>query len=90
MRYLQVPIVPFTDATGKQYSIHDFREIPSYSIARTMNRSAEEAFDEIASRQYVYGDGGERNANQLYEANIVAIVEAGWDLSKISSIKVPS
>ena len=89
MRYLQIPIIAFTDVNGVQRSVRDIRPLPSYTIARTMNKNGEDDFDEIASRQYVYGDDGERNAYKIHEANIVAILDARFDYSLLKTIVVP-
>ena len=90
MRYLSVPTYQFTDTTGRTVQVKEMRELEDLSIMLTMNRSAEEDFDEIASRSYVYGEGGERDSWKLHEANIVAILDARFDYSRIPSIKVPS
>jgi hypothetical protein len=89
MRYLQVPIVSFTDALGVQRQVRELRPLPAFTTSRVINRSADEDFDEIASRRYVYGDGGERDASKLHEANITAIMDAKFDYSLIKSMVIP-
>jgi hypothetical protein len=90
MRYLSVPTYQFTDTTGRTLTVREMREYPPLPIAFTMNHSSDEDFDEIASRPFVYGDGGEREAYKLHEANMVPIMDAGFDYSKLPIIKVPS
>jgi hypothetical protein len=90
MRYVAVPTYNFTDTTGKTVVMKEMREIENLSIGMTLNHAADEDFDEIASRNSVYGEGGERDSYKLHEANIVAILDAAMDYSKLSSIKVPT
>lgn len=89
MRYLSVGTYNFTDTHGKTVVMREMREIENLSIGMTLNHAADEDFDEIASRSLVYGEGGERDAYKLHEANLVAILDAGFDYSKLPSIKVP-
>jgi len=90
MRYIGITTYQFIDTNARTVTVKEMRELAPMSIAFTMNHSADEDFDEIASRNYLYGDGGERDVYKLHEANIVAILEANLDYSKLPKIQVPS
>ena len=90
MRYLQVATVSFTDANGNTRPIKDMREIPRYTSGQILTRRSDEAFDEVASRPDAYGAGGEAQAYLLWEANAVAVVDAGFDLGSLRKVFVPT
>ena len=79
----------FTDTTGKTVMVKEMREIPAYQVGFTMNKAADDDLDELASRTYIYGTGGERDSYKLHEANIVAILEARFDLTRLKTVVVP-
>jgi hypothetical protein len=90
LRYLQVPTYSFTDTYGRVLSVKEMREIPEYSVAFTMNKAADEDLDEIASRPYVYGSGGERDTYKLYEVSLAKLLDARFDMSRLSKVAVPT
>lgn len=89
MRFIGTPTVTFTDDRGNSYNIYDFRKIPKYETARTLNRFSGEDFDEIFSRRDIAGEGMEAQSFQLHEANIQEILDANFNYDKIRSVKIP-
>ncbi len=89
MRYINVPTVSFTDSDGNQRAVKDMREIPAYVDGRTLTRLQDEAFDAIAARPDVYGDGGEMQAYKIWEANMASCVDAVWNLATVRKVFVP-
>lgn len=91
MRYLNVATYSFVDSYGKSVLVHEMREIPKYPVKMTINVGSNDDLDEVASRGYVYGDGGERDSYKLYEANLTALLDANFDVSAIGGkLVVPS
>jgi hypothetical protein len=80
----------FADTDGRAVEVMEMREIPVQRVGITLNRSSDDDIDEIASRQYVYGDGGEQDSYKIHEANIVAIIDSRFDYSRIRSVGIPS
>lgn len=89
MYYFAIPTISFTDVNNKQYLIKDMREYPAYTSNATLQLNAKDMLDEIASRPEVYGDGGEVLSYKLAEANIVALMDNNFDLSKLKRIVIP-
>ena len=90
MRYVTVPTISFTGANGVTLPVKDLREIPAYDTSRTINVTSEVSYDELASRRSVYGDGGEGLSYRLWEANIVALVDLGFDVAALPRVGIPS
>lgn len=89
MRFQNTETFTFVDSDGTQKLVYDLREIPSFQIARTMTRNTEEDFDEIWSRSDVAGVDMEPQSYALHEANIVQILDAGFDYDRVRRIKIP-
>ena len=89
MRYIGIDTISFTDVNGIQYPIKDIRPIPIYKTLLTVDVKESDKIDEIASRDVVYGAGGEDQSYKIYDHNIVFLVEAGFDMSKIKTLKIP-
>lgn len=89
MRYLDVDTYQYTDTHGRVLTVKEMREIPAYSVSLTINRAADDDLDEIASRSYVFGEGGERDSYKLYEANLAALLDANFDLSLFPRMVIP-
>lgn len=89
MRYLDVEIVSFPVSAQASVGVREMREIPSFEAAFVYKRFSQEDFDAIAARNDVYGEGAEADSYKLHEANAVAIIEAGFDYSKIRKVTVP-
>jgi len=94
MRYLSVPTYTCPLADGRVVTVHDMRDLtlPQNQLTPqfSMQMQADDDLDEIASRQYVYGDGGERESYKLHEMNAAALLDANYDLSKVNPLVVPS
>ena len=46
--------------------------------------------DEVASRPDVFGPGREPESYRLFDANVVALTEAGFDMGKIRELRIPA
>lgn len=91
MRYLEINNVSFTNALGNTYNIKDMREFPNnYSKAMTIKLKKGDSLDEIACRRDIFGADSEISIYQLFDFNVVAITEAGFDLDKIKSLDIPN
>lgn len=90
MRYVDVTNITFTDANGKIYTIKDRRPIPTYTILTTINKNKNALADEICTKKEIYGEFNEDSAYRIYEANIVKLIEARFDFSKLKQIKIPT
>ena len=88
MRYDDIANVDFTDIDGRTYQIKDFRAIPKYNKLLEIKYNNED-FDEIASRQNIYGEGSENQAFAIFEANIEKLTENNFDGSLITKIIIP-
>jgi hypothetical protein len=89
MRYTLVPTLSFTDANGVSRPVKDLREIPAYDVSNSIDVTSEVSCDEVASRRSVYGEGGEGLAYKIWEANIVALVDLGFDVAAIRRVGIP-
>ena len=89
MRWLGIPTATFTDINGVSRLVHDMKPIEVFTAVTVISRNASEDFDEIASRDTVYGPGGEANSYKLDEANIVDIFDNLLNYDVLSKIKVP-
>jgi hypothetical protein len=65
------------------------REYPEYETAAEISLQQGDMLDEIASRREIYGDGNEGEAYRIFENNVVALFEAGFDLNKLKSLRIP-
>lgn len=90
MRYIDVENITFTDANGKVYTIKDRRKIPDYQILTTIGKNKDELADEICVKKEVYGEFTEDLSYRILEANIVKLIEARFDFSKLKEIKIPT
>ena len=91
MRYAEIDNVPFTNALGNTYNIKDMREFPTgYTKARTIQLKKGDSLDEIACRREIYGANSEISIFQIFDFNVVALTEAGFDLDKIKSLDIPN
>lgn len=90
MRYVDVENITFTDANGKVYTIKDRRKIPTYTILTAIGKNDRELADEICIKKEIYGEFNEDLAYRIYEANIVKLIEARFDFSKMKQIQIPT
>ena len=89
MRYLKTRTISFTDVNGKEYAIKDIRPIPVGVKRITVDVKESDRLDEIASREIVYKKSGEDQSYKLIDMNIVALIEAKFDLSRIKTLEIP-
>lgn len=89
MRYAPIETISFTDVSGNTYAIKDLREIPEYEIASILEKNAQDKPDEVAVRDDAFEAGSEADSYRLWEANLVEIVDAGFDWTRIKKVKVP-
>ena len=89
MRYNTVPDITFKDINGNSFPIKDIRPIREFETALQIDLKKGDFLDEIVSRKENYGDGQEDLTFTVVDHNIVKIVEAGWDLSKLKKINLP-
>jgi len=89
MRYIREPTVIFTDRSGQSYEIKETRRLEVLTTMLEMNLRMGDAIDEIATRKTVYGDEAEVLAYKIFDHNAVAIADAGYDLSRLKTLKIP-
>jgi hypothetical protein len=89
MRYQGASTFVFTDVYGRTGTVYDMREIPEYQARLTIAVGRDVELDEVASRTYVFGEGGEASAYKLFEANMATILDVGFDMSLLGSLVVP-
>lgn len=91
MRYINADEHSFTSADGVTAAVKDILPVaPRATSFVTVPCDAQTSLDEIASRESVYGEGSESSAYKIFDENIVEIVEAGFDLGKLRSLRVPT
>lgn len=89
MRYLNIETISFTTKNGKTVPVKAKRPITPEDVAFEVDIREDAELDEIASRREVYGSGAEDQAYRIFDANVVKIVERGYDLSKIRKLGIP-
>ena len=89
MRYINIDTISFTNKNGVTVPIKDKRPIPEEQISFELKISDDTDLDEIASRADVFGEDAEDLSYRIFDANIIEIVENGYDLSKIRKLSIP-
>lgn len=89
MRYVGIETISFTNAQGITVPIKDKRPISDDDVNFEIGINTKDDLDEIASRADVFGDDSEDQSYRLFDANIIEIVESGYDLSKVRRLKIP-
>lgn len=89
MRYALVETVSFTDTNGVSRPIKEMREIPSYELAKTLSKTADETPDAVAARDEAFGSKSEGIAYQIWDENIVELADVGYDWSRIQKVRIP-
>lgn len=87
MRYVSIDSVSFTSLTGRTRPFKPLREIPQYGFARRRRITYERTIDEIAYAEF--GEGGEADSYAIADFNAAKLVDAGFNLSRIDSLKIP-
>ena len=81
--------IVFTAYDGKTYTIKDMREYPPYQLWFQMNVDGGVELDEIASRNEIYGEGGESEYYKIAEFNKEALFDSKFDLRNMKTIDIP-
>lgn len=89
MTFDDVEIISFNDEAGNQYSVRNKKDIDAYETGVEIDVIAGTEIDEVASRPEHYGNNGEDLSYAIFEANIEALTESGFDVGKIKKLKVP-
>ena len=89
MRYIGIDTISFTDVNGNTFPIKDIRPIPIYTTLLEIDVKENDMIDEIASRDIVYGSDGEDQSYKIFDHNITLLMEAGFDMSKIKTLRIP-
>lgn len=89
MRFVNIDTVVFTDINGNNYSVKDFRTLPSYQTAFVLPINSSDMIDEIASRDEVYGEFAEDQCYKIFEANVLKLTEYDFNLSQLRELIIP-
>lgn len=89
MRYQSIGTFTFTDINGKEYNVKKFRPIEKLKTLFEIPVDSTVFFDEIASRDDVYGSNSETKIYKLVDHNLVQIFSNNFNTSKISRIRIP-
>lgn len=89
MRYALVDTISFTDVNGVSRAVKTMREIPDYELMRTLGKTAQEKPDEMIVKDEAFGPGSEWNSFRLWEANVVALADVGFDWARIKKVRIP-
>ena len=90
MRYYNAETVNFTTALGESVPLKEIRERPGRAaLSYSVRLDGARFLDEVATRAEALGDGYEAETYRLFEENDVEIVDAGFDLSRLKSLRVP-
>ena len=90
MRYNNIDTIVFEAINGKSYSVKDMREIPVETIKKSIDYTAINTLDEVATRNEVFGEYAEDQTYRIFEANVVEIFDARFDMTKIKRLKIPA
>lgn len=88
-RYIEIDTISFLNSDGKSYPIKDVRPIPQETIGFEIDIKENTTLDEVASRKSVYNDNGEIQSYRIFDANIVELTEANFELTNIKRLKIP-
>lgn len=89
MRYFDVPVVTFNDANNRVTQVRDLRPIPTQVIDFEIPIKEQDLLDEIASRESIFGPGAEPQSYRIFDANIVELFDAEFDLTRIRRLRIP-
>lgn len=89
MRYFDIDTVSFNDTNGRVVPIKDIRPIPVQQINFEIVTKEFDTLDEIASRKEIYDEGSEDLSYKIFDANIIELFEAEFDMAKIRRLKIP-
>ena len=89
MRYFAIDTISFNDKNGRVVPVKDIRPIPTYQINFELDTKESDVLDEISSRGNVYGENGEVSGYKIFDANIVELFDAEFDISKVRRLRIP-
>lgn len=84
-----MPIVTFNDANGRVAQVRDIRPIPEQVIDFEISTREGDLLDEVASRTNIFGENAESQSYRLFDANIVELFDAEFDMTRIRRLRVP-
>lgn len=91
MRFIEIDNITFIDKDGNRFPIKDIRPIEELTTAAEVEISNRDMIDEVATRTSprIYGEDSEHLIYKVFDHNAREIIEAGWDLGKLSKLKIP-
>lgn len=89
MRYFNIDTISFNDSNGRIVPVKNIRPIPNQQINFEIKSKDLDALDEVVSRKEVYGENTEDLAYKIFDANIIELFDAEFDMTKIRSLKIP-
>lgn len=90
MRYLNSPTHSFTDANGITVSVYEQLPVPTKAASfLVVECDGQTSLEEIASRDDMYGAGAEGSSYKIFDENVRELVEVGFDLAKMRTLRVP-
>lgn len=88
-RYIQINTIVFNDPVRGAVNIKDRRPIPVEDVAFSEAIKRGAYLDEVATRNSVFGVGGETQVYRLFDSNTREIIAAGFTLDNLQRLKVP-
>lgn len=89
MRYLTVDNINFTDINDNTWKVKDMREYPTYNLLTKAKLKEDDFFDEIITRQELYGTKNEDLSYAIIDINREKLTENDFNLSKLNEISIP-
>jgi hypothetical protein len=89
MRYQTVDTVTFTDRNGVSHAVKEMREIRTFETALELPAKEDLFIDELITRKEYYGDNQEDLTYAVADHNIVKLTESDFQVSGLSTIKLP-
>jgi hypothetical protein len=93
MRYFGTPTISFTDFDGNEYELIEPQEIQG-NIDRLVfkfqiNLQTVDELDQIAQRRNIYNKGSETAWYNIFDFNIVPIVENDYLITGLKTLNIP-
>jgi hypothetical protein len=89
MWMLNIDTISFSNNDGNTYAIKDIKIIPTYGNTKNIQISENMLLDEICVDKNVYGEGKEDFSYKIFESNVMALAESGYNLNKIKTLRIP-
>ena len=90
MRYQSIGTFIYIDINGKEFNVKKFRPIEKFKTLFELPVDSKVFFDEIASRDDVFGSNSETNIYKLTDHNMIQIYSNNFDTSKIKKVRIPA